>query len=223
MEHKFKKVTGERIVAAIIDSIIVGIISSIPPMVFMFKDGFDAFVNQYTESIISGTGDLSSYGNMYFIVSIVGGLIIGYLYFAYMPYKMNGQTLGKKLMSIKAIDEFGNNPSLKQHSIRAVQIWDVYASAIALPLLLVSITTYSLVSGGLSSIAGLLTFVAFVMILSKDNGQGLHDSIAGTYVVKSDIDLDKEFVEKTTQMSEWAEVDYNMDKEEQNKKDDWYE
>lgn len=224
MEKKFKKVSGERLVAALVDSIIVSIVSGIPIAVYMFKDGLDGFLEQYMDSIVS-TGDVSNaYGVWYFLIAVLSGLIVGYLYFAYLPSKMNGQTLGKKMMSIKAIDEFGNNPSLKQHSIRAVQVWGSYAGAICLPLLGVSLNAYSIVSGLLGTVVSIITFVAFIMILAKDDGRGIHDTMAGTYVVKADIDLDKDFVEKTTQMGDWADVEYKDSfGDEEDKKDDWYE
>lgn len=222
---KFKKVVGERLVAGIVDSIIISIVSSIPSLFFMFKDGFNSFFESYMNSVMNN-GDMSElYSVEFFLISVLSTLVISYLYFAYMPYKMNGQTLGKKMMSIKAIDEFGNNPSLKQHSIRAVQVWSAYTTALLLPVLGAGVITYSVVSSTVSSIVGLLAFVSYVMILAKDDGRGLHDNMAGTYVVKTNVDFEQEFVEKTTKMGDWADVSYdnNYDNDSKEKSDDWYE
>jgi uncharacterized RDD family membrane protein YckC len=219
----YKKVTGERIVAAIIDSIIVSIITSIPTGLLMFRDGFDAFIDNFFTTSVGGetTFDL---GIDFYIYSGIAGIVIGVLYFAYIPYKWNGQTLGKKMMSIKAIDEFGNNPTFGKHILRAIQVWDTYVAFLALPLLFVGVTSYTIVSGLIGGGVGLLVFISLIMLLAKDDGRGIHDSMAGTYIVKSDVDMDKQFVEKTTQMGEWAEVDYDFDKtESKDKKDDWYE
>ena len=219
----YKKVTGERVVAAIIDSIIVSIISSIPTAILLFKDGIGTFFDNYINSAVSGT-TTALFGNGFLILSAMIGFVIAFVYFAYVPYKWNGQTVGKKLMSVKAIDEFGNNPTLKKHTMRAVQAWDTYVAVITLPLLAAGVTTYSFVSAGIGGGVGLLVFISFIMLLVKDDGRGIHDSMAGTYVVKADIDLDKQFVEKTTQMGDWAEVDYDFDKtDSKDKKDDWYE
>lgn len=220
---KFKKVTGERILAALVDSIIVGILSSIPTAIILFKDGFGAFINSYIDSTTPGT-DSVLFGIDYMLITALVGFAVGIIYFAYIPYKWNGQTLGKKMMSIKAIDEFGNNPTLGKHVLRAIQVWDTYLSVIALPLLIIGTTQYSVLIGVLGSGISLLVFISLIMMLAKDDGRGLHDSMAGSYVVKADIDLDRDFVEKTTQMGEWAEVDYDFDKTDtKDKKDDWYE
>lgn len=223
ISRTFKKVTGERIVAAIIDSIIVSIVSSIPTFYLLFKDGFDAFVDNFVNSTtISGTSDLLSTGNL--VLTTLFAFLVGFIYFAYVPFKWNGQTLGKKIMSIKAIDEFGNNPTLGKHSVRAVQIWDVYVTVLFLPLIFAGINSYSLVVGLLSSGVSLLVFISFILMLAKDDGRGIHDSMAGTYVVKANIDLNQQFVEKTTQMGDWAEVDYDLDQNEKKQtKDDWYD
>lgn len=62
----------------------------------------------------------------------------------------------------------------------------------------------------LAAIVGNLTtiviLVAFIMFLAREDGKGLHDLIANTQVVKVDYDINKQFVEKTSQMGDWAEV-----------------
>ena len=215
---KFKKVSGERIVAAILDSIIVGIIAGIPMVIFLVIEGFDLFMDFYVDGAgMVQTGD--SY-NLMTVISTVAGVVVGVIYFCYVPYKWNGQTLGKRVMNIKAIDEFGNNPTFKQHLIRGVQNWSGYVAIIMVPLLYVDMMLFSILTSTFTSVASLLVFAAFIMMLAKDDGKGLHDMFANTMVVKADIDLDKAFVEKTTQMSDWAEVDYGAD--DTKVEDDWF-
>lgn len=204
MNTIYKKVTGERFVAALIDGFIVGIIATIPVVLYLMKDGFDALMMFYVE----GSGILSDDSNykVFMLITISVETIIGVLYFVFLPFKMNGQTLGKRLMKIKAIDEFGSNPSFKQHFIRSIQNWGTYISVITLFVIYIDVTTYTVVTAVLGSIVGLVTFFAYVMIVVKDDGKGLHDLWADTRVVRVDIDINKEFIEKTTQMSEWATV-----------------
>ncbi len=218
----FKKVSGERIVAAIIDSIILSVVTAIPTAIYLFKDGLNGL-----EGVLNSMVDTTSiFGidSTFLLISGIAGFALGFLYFVYIPYKWNGQTLGKKIMSIKAIDEFGNNPSLWKHTLRAIQVWDTYIALVFLPVMIFSSDIYTLVIGILSYVVSFLVFISFVLLLVKDDGRGIHDSIAGTYVVKTNIDMDKSFVEKTTQMGDWAEVDYNLDKKEKEETtDDWYE
>ena len=44
------------------------------------------------------------------------------------------------------------------------------------------------------------------MMISREDGKGLHDLLAGTRVMKCDENLDEAFTIKTAQMSDWAEV-----------------
>ena len=124
--------------------------------------------------------------------------------------------------SIKAIDEFGKNPTLMQHFKRSVQNWSAYASAPFVFLLYVNIILFSVISGVLGFIVGALVFAAYVMLLIREDGRGLHDLWADTRVVKVDYDIDKEFVEKTALMGEWANVtaDESLEEDEWNKKID---
>lgn len=200
----YKRVNGERFVAAILDGIVVSIVGMIPIIIYLFTAGW-ASISEY---MVDGGGFLEDEGwyNTFMLIAVLTETIIGVVYFVYMPFKMNGQTLGKRLMKIKAIDEFGNNPSLKQHFIRAIQNWGTYVTALTFFIFYINVTAYSLISGGLAGIVGILAFISYLMILIKEDGRGIHDLITETRVVKSDVDLNKMFVEKTTQMGEWAEV-----------------
>ncbi len=200
----YKKVSGERFVAAMIDGIIVSIVSSIPVVIYLVAEGFESFINYYIDG--GGMYEGETWYLTFMLIAVVVETVIGVLYFVYMPYKMNGQTLGKKIMKIKAIDLFGNNPSFKQHFIRAIQNWSVYASAVTFFIIYIDIMVFSVVSGAVGSIVGLIAFISYIMILAKEDGRGLHDVWTDTRVVREDIDLNKEFVEKTTQMGEWATV-----------------
>lgn len=200
----YKRVNGERFVAAMIDAIIVSIIAAIPVVIYLFTYGLGDIIDY----MVTGSGFIEeeSWYLTFLIVTVVTDIVAGVIYFVYVPYKKNGQTLGKKIMSIKAIDEFGNNPSFKQHFIRAIQNWGMYISALTIGTIYISLTLFSVLSTALTSIVGIITFISYFMILIKEDGRGIHDLITDTRVVKADVDVNKEFVEKTTKMSDWAEV-----------------
>lgn len=220
----YKKVTGERLVAAIVDSIILSILSGIPTAIYMFKDGFESFIDSISTQIVDTSSNGNIFGNEFLIFTSILGLVLSYIYFVYIPYKWHGQTLGKKMMSIKAIDEFGNNLSLWGHTLRGIQVWSAYVSVLVLPLLFVDYMTFSLALSLLSGGVSILFFVSLIMLLAKDDGRGIHDSLAGSYVVKTNIDLNQHFVEKTTKMGDWADVEFSTETElDKDKKDDWYE
>ena len=223
-----KKVTGERIVAAIIDSIIVGIIVAIFSFVAALVTGYGSEIaNLFTNAFAgteTATTEIMTKEQIYFTVaSTVIEFIIGWIFFVHIPYKMNGQTLGKKLMRIRAINEFGENPTYKQHIVRAIQNWSAYLSLPIVFSLLVNVILGSI----LAVIAGFITtplvIVSIILILAREDGKGLHDLMAGTNVVLAAVNIEDEFIEKTTRMADWAEVDYvqkdSNDSDE--KEDDW--
>ena len=200
----YKKVSGERFVASIIDGIIVSMVGSIPVLIYLLAEGWETLFDYYVDG--SQAYEVESWYLTFMLIAVVVETIVGILYFVYLPYKMNGQTLGKKIMKIKAIDEFGNNPSFKQHFVRAIQNWSVYATALTFFIIYIDLIVFSIVTSAVTSIVGLVAFASYIMILAKEDGRGLHDLWTDTRVVNMDVDINKEFVEKTTQMSDWATV-----------------
>jgi len=176
----------------------------IPVGIYLIADGWEVI----WDYVISGGGVMQeeSWYNNFLLVSVISETMIGVLYFVYVPFKVNGQTLGKKIMGIKAIDEFGNNPSFKQHFVRAIQNWTSYVSALTFFIIYISVVAFTIISGVLGTIVFVVLIVSCLMVLSREDSRGVHDLMTDTRVVKADIDLNKEFVEKTTQMSDWAEV-----------------
>lgn len=216
-----KKVTGERIIAAVIDAIFVSIIAIIPTVFYLIPQGMDGLFEMFVGSE-NPLEPEASY--VYFMaVTTIIELIIGIGYFVIVPFKMGGQTIGKKILKIKAINEFGENPSLKQHFLRAVQNWSVYVSAPFIVLIFTNYLAYLVVVGILANVAGLAVIVAFIMLISREDGKGLHDIIAGSSVVSVDYDINKELVESATKMSDWADIVDGDDKglKPENEEDEW--
>lgn len=221
-----KKVSGERLGAAIIDSIIVSIVSIIPIAIYMAITV--DWSNALDSLLVNLTFGESGYANFLFF-TIGSELIIGIIYFAFMPFKMNGQTIGKKILRIKAVDEYGENPSLMKHTIRAIQNWGGYFTVPMLLLLLfTSQEVFVVVLGIFGNLVNLVVFISLILIFSREDGRGIHDMLAGTYVVHVDEDFNKEFAMKTAQMSEWAEIEDDLDsgfntndEVNEEEKDDW--
>ena len=199
-----RKVSGERIAAAVIDAIIVSVIALIPMALMGAIYGFEnalelAFLQ---ENPLEPTSDYINF----IVISLGIETIIGILYFALLPFLWNGQTLGKRFLGIKAINEFGENPSFIKHLVRAIQNWGAYVMFPLSFLIFVNYLTYFVLSTLLWIIPGIIILVSMIMLLSREDGKGLHDLLAGTNVVKVSSNVNQDFIEKTTQMSEWADV-----------------
>ena len=214
-----RKVSGERIAAAIVDALIVTIIAFIPAAILAVIYGFDDVfeIILFQDNPLEPTSEYLTFT----VISVASETIIGILYFALLPFLWNGQTLGKKFLGIKAINEFGENPSFMKHFIRAIQNWGAYVMFPITFVIYINYVTYLVLATAIGLIPSIAIIISLIMLLSREDGKGLHDLIAGTNVVKVTDDMNQEFVTKTTQMSEWAEVvDYDKkgDKEE---KDAW--
>ncbi len=92
---------------------------------------------------------------LYVILYLFVGLILSSVYFTYF-HSATGQSIGKGLLKIKAIQTSGEPLNFKIAFIR----WGGYF------------------------ISGLAMYLGFLWVLFDKNKQGWHDKIAGTYVVK---------------------------------------
>lgn len=129
-------------------------------------------------------------------VALIAALILfvlAFVYFSFVPYKMNGQTIGKKITKIKAVNKDYENPSLLQHILRAVYNYTVYLMTLALPIVaLVYLFTFSPwalafalgITVSVASIIGNIAFsISMIMVLFRGDALGVHDMVAGTMVV----------------------------------------
>ena len=92
---------------------------------------------------------------LYVVLYLFAGLILSLVYFTYF-HSATGQSIGKRLLKIKAIQTSGEPLNFKIAFIR----WGGYF------------------------ISGLAMYLGFLWVLFDKNKQGWHDKIAGTYVVK---------------------------------------
>ncbi|MBR34630.1 MAG: hypothetical protein CMH78_03990 [Nitrospinae bacterium] len=92
---------------------------------------------------------------LYVVLYLFVGLILSVVYFTYF-HSATGQSIGKGLLKIKAIQTSGEPLNFKIAFIR----WGGYF------------------------ISGLAMYLGFLWVLFDKNKQGWHDKIAGTYVVK---------------------------------------
>lgn len=200
-----KKRTGiERLVAAFLDniflSIIVGIAVLIPAIVILIDQGFDTVFNYLINPSSTNTMNSLTY------IATGVELIVGFLYFVVMPAKSNGQTLGKKILKLKVINEEGVNPSMMKHFIRSIQMWGNYILLPIMLLMFVDDILYAVIAGIASVLVFIITFISGIMLLAREDERGIHDIFADTKVVRMDYNPDEEFVQEATRLSEWATI-----------------
>jgi len=140
---------GSRIVAIIIDIIILGIITSVLAMPFGMSAALFSACAMDTANILAL---ISTMASLWILTAVIN---LGY--FTYLE-GTSGQTLGKKLMSIKVTKEDGKQPTFADAFVR---------------------TLLRIVDG----IGAYL--IGFIVILASEKKQRVGDMAAGTIVVKA--------------------------------------
>jgi uncharacterized RDD family membrane protein YckC len=151
-----------RVVAALVDSIILGILWEIINLVFpappappMDAD-YDEFI-KYINLILSPE-------------KIVTYAVLAWAYFALQESSSAQATVGKRLLGLRVSKVDGSRLSLGGATIR---VWPMYLPTIA-----------SLPGFGFSSLVSLLAFIACVAVAFSARKQGLHDKMAGAILTR---------------------------------------
>lgn len=205
-ENKVKKspdikaMFSQRVLAFIIDFILLSIITS---LIVMFVPVNDTAAELYEEQnrvlkgYTEGTVSMEEYVNQMVdlgydiskqtvIVSIVT-IVISLLYYVVYPCYNNGQTLGKKLMKIKIKKTNDKELTMNDLLVRGMINNSILVNIITVALVLfLSKDLYLSVSSLLSSIQYLVLIISLIMIAFTKNAQGLHDKIVNTEVVIAD-------------------------------------
>ena len=142
---------GSRIVAIIIDTIILAIIMAVIAIPFGMSA---ALLTMAPADPMAAVAAMGAFGTLSGLM-----ILIGLLYFTYLE-GTSGQTLGKKLMSIKVVKEDGKKPTMTDAFVRTIlRIIDAQISG-----------TY---------------LIGFILILATEKKQRLGDIAAKTIVVKA--------------------------------------
>jgi uncharacterized RDD family membrane protein YckC len=108
------------------------------------------------------------------------------LYHPVMEITMNGQSIGKKIVGIRVVNEIGGRPSISQYLIR----WVLRISDVWVILLLFLVIMLPSISHDFETTFAVLAATAFlvtdiVMIVSSKKGQRIGDKLAGTILINT--------------------------------------
>lgn len=109
------------------------------------------------------------------------------LYHLVLEITLNGQSLGKKIMGLRVVDEFGGKPSFSQFAIR----WLLRLSDVWIVILLFYILSLVATNGGIDSAQTILVVVFglgflvtdIVLVVSSKKGQRTGDILAKTILI----------------------------------------
>lgn len=111
--------------------------------------------------------------------------IIGY--FIVFQFYNKGQTIGKKLMKIRIVNNDGSNITMNQLAIRSLFNNGILTNLILIGFVLIlKNSSYYYASMVLQFIEMFLLVIMFIMVMYRRDNRGLHDVIAKTRVVSEE-------------------------------------
>lgn len=186
----------DRIGAYFLDVLLIFAISSVIS-VFIPNKGSDinkeitALTEKYTKGEIESEVFIDKYGNLMYEyqkenwASLAVSLGLNFVYFVVFAYFNKGQTIAKRLMHIKVVDnKTGNSPKFWQMLVRNMFIYSLLSNIVILILLFTTKNNfiyYYMVVGGIDLVVVLITIM---FVLYRKDKRGLHDMMGCTKVVK---------------------------------------
>lgn len=118
------------------------------------------------------------------VISTIIQIVITIAYFIGLQYYMKGQTIGKKILKIKVVEN-NKEPSLKAIILRTIIVDSILTNIIGVLLLyIINRDSYYMAFLFVSMIELMFTFTSALFILYRKDKIGLHDMMANTKVIE---------------------------------------
>ena len=107
-------------------------------------------------------------------------------YYVIFQYMNKGQTIGKKILNIKVVDQHTNKPiSIIKGLLRSLIVFSIVSSSLNIAFLYIfNANNYLYSYLALLALEGIFTLITAIFILYKKDRRGLHDIISNTIVIK---------------------------------------
>lgn len=187
-----------RLVAYIIDIMLVSIVCTGILMIVPENKNYDKYMKEYEQiqtDFIEEKIDSEEYFNKSIdvvydidysnVLPMIIEVVLIILYFIVFQFYNKGQTFGKKLMKLRVVSTKNDKLTLNQVAYRALIINSILINVLIIgSLLFLGRNYYYYASLVLQVIASIIIVVTLFMILFRKDGRGLHDVMAGTKVVQ---------------------------------------
>jgi len=203
-------ITLKRVVAYILDVILVGLVTTAISMSPInpnydeiaslqieyqeeLKEWNEKFLSTDSESADELSKQLKEYVdvsedyvykvNKLSTVDNIITIVVAFLYFVVLAYFLNGQTLGKKILSLKVVQEDGEKPTILQLTLRFLVLYGTIFSILNLIATgLFNKETFFIVYAVISMLMYALSIAIVATVLIRKDNRGVHDLIAKTKV-----------------------------------------
>ena len=185
----------QRALAYLLDIFIISFIFSIITIGFKPNTDIEKKYNEVYDNYINGEITAEQYLEEYTDVlydmqkanalpNTINTLFI-IVYFIVFQYLNKGQTIGKKLLKIKIVNEDKKDISISQMLIRGIMIYSILSSLINIILFFnVSRKVYMTSYLSIGAIESIILFLSAIFILYRNDKKALHDIVSKTIVIK---------------------------------------
>ncbi len=197
--------TSKRIIAYLLDILLVFFVASLVTSIRFINPYYDKYVETYEKysdvldqyskgdidenEMIELNSDNYYYLTKYSISSNIAIIVVLILYFGVFQKFNHGATIGKQIMKIKVVSKDDKDPSILKYFIRALFSFYVYVGSI-IPLTLSTILVfivkaknYMMVNTIISYAFLIFAIVNFAMICTRKDKRGIHELLSQTKVV----------------------------------------
>lgn len=189
----------DRLGAYVLDALLIFAISSVIS-VFIPNKGSDiekemtVLLEEYTNGEMDAQAYLDKYSNLTYQyqkenwVLLLVSVSLSLIYYVVFAWYNKGQTIAKKLMNIKVVDnKTGNKPIFIQMFLRNMIIYSLLSSIVMLVLLFVGSKIFVYTYIGFAIIELLFVILTVMFVLYRKDKRGLHDIMSGTKVIKESV------------------------------------
>lgn len=197
-----KPVSYKRILAYLIDILIVTIISSIFTNFIPLSDEYNnktkelsTVITSYKSGEIKDDEYLEKVNDISYVISketvstSIVTVVLTTIYFVVFAYYMNGQTIGKKIMKLQIVSNNDKKLTMNNYLIRSLIVDSIFMNILNIIIILtLEKTAFLKVNEIISTIFGAFYVLLFAMILFREDARGFHDIISNTKVIEKSID-----------------------------------
>lgn len=186
----------DRLTAYIIDVIIISLITSIiftsiPTNNKELEKQLSSLQDEVLSNSITYEEFVDEYQDLYYknkkdtMTQSAITLTITIAYFVIFQYMNKGQTIGKKILHLRVVDNNTEKPlSIFKGLIRSLLIWNILSGTLGIVLIYIlnkeSYITSNLI---ISSIESIFIFITAMFTLYRKDNRGLHDIIINSKVI----------------------------------------
>lgn len=187
----------DRLTAYIIDVIIISLITSIiftsiPTNNKELEKQLSSLQDEVLSNNITYEEFIDEYQDLYYknkkdtMTQSAITLTITIAYFVIFQYMNKGQTIGKKILHLRVVDNNTEKPlSIFKGLIRSLLIWNILSGTLGIVLIYILnkesyITSYLIIS----SLESIFIFITAMFTLYRKDNRGLHDIIINSKVIK---------------------------------------